>query len=89
MLLTGVLPEAVPSLSSVFGAILVLPTKRILILKAKPIDRDQLISYPKPMLYLFRSKIYCYTVMNAVTSSILLVDFDRRVALAVLEVNKV
>ncbi|WP_267145330.1 hypothetical protein [Nostoc commune] len=27
--------------------------------------------------------------MNAVTESILLVDFDRRVALVVLEVNKV
>ncbi|MHC5723642.1 MAG: hypothetical protein ACYTXY_05690 [Nostoc sp.] len=36
---TNALPEAVPSPSSVSGAILLLPTKRDLMVKALPIDR--------------------------------------------------
>ncbi|AFZ22546.1 hypothetical protein Cylst_0169 [Cylindrospermum stagnale PCC 7417] len=42
----------------------------------KPIDEHQPISYSKPMPYLFRSKLDCYADQNAVTQSILLVDFD-------------
>jgi hypothetical protein len=34
------------------------------------------ISYPQHKLYLFRSKIGCYAQQNAVSQSILLVDFD-------------
>jgi hypothetical protein len=37
---------------------------------------------PRPMLYLFRSKLNCYTAQNAITASILLVDFDHGVYLA-------
>lgn len=42
---------------------------------------------PRPMLYLFRSKLNCYTAQNAVNGSILLVDFDHGVHLAVSEMN--
>jgi hypothetical protein len=47
----------------------------------KPIDGLQPVChYHKPIPYLFRGKLNCYTDQKAVTQSILLVDFDHGAA---------
>ena len=43
---------------------------------------------PRPIPYLFRSKLDSYIAKNAVAQSILLVDFDRGVSLIVLGVKR-
>lgn len=63
---------------SASGAMLLLSPKHFLILMTKPINGHQPISYSKPMAYLFGGKLDCCRDQNAVTQSILLVDFDHR-----------
>jgi hypothetical protein len=43
--------------------------------------------HPTPISYLFGSKLNCYTDGNAVTESVLLVDFDHREYLTVFEIK--